>query len=161
MSSKNWEAIRKKTQLQEAYNEGCAMGILHPELQSECPYQEGTEEHTTWMHGYNSTNGKQGYRDYLPKIEIDSHHKLLEFILENYSSVAPKTLGLVPIYKIFIHTQMRANNYTKEDFILHLNQLRLTHKLQLVTTKSQLAKNFGIELVEISGIKYGFVRILM
>lgn len=102
-----------------------------------------------------------GYLDlfYREKIEIDSYMKLLEFIVKNYAGIAQKTLGLVPLSQIFTHLTLVAN-YTKIDFDTHLNQLRLTHRVELITTKAQLAQNIGIDLVEISGIKYGFVKVI-
>ncbi|PHM10213.1 hypothetical protein CK516_09975 [Nostoc sp. 'Peltigera malacea cyanobiont' DB3992] len=102
-----------------------------------------------------------GYLDlfYREKIEIDSYLKLLEFIVKNYASLAKKTLGLVPLSQIFTHLKLVAN-YTEKDFNTHLNQLRLTHRVELITTKAQLAQNIGIDLVEISGIKYGFVKVI-
>jgi len=101
-----------------------------------------------------------GYLDlfYRDKISIDNYLNLLEFIVENYGEVARKSLGLVPVAEIFDRLK-QVSDYTEEDFNLHLSQLRLTHRVELISTKSRLAENIGIDLVEISGIKYGFLKV--
>jgi hypothetical protein len=101
-----------------------------------------------------------GYLDlfYRDKISIDNYLNLLDFIVENYEEVARKSLGLVPVAEVLKHLK-QVSDYTEEDFNLHLSQLRLTHRVELIATKSRLAENIGIDLVEISGIKYGFLKV--
>lgn len=96
---------------------------------------------------------------YQDKISIDNYLNLFEFIVKHYGDQAQKSLGLVPLAQIFTHLK-QVSNYTEEDFNRHLTQLWLTHRVELITTKSKLAQNIGIELVEISGIKYGFLKVI-
>ena len=84
---------------------------------------------------------------------------LLEFIVKNYGDLAQKSLGLIPIAQIRDQIIAQVANYSEEDFNRHLTQLRLTHRVELITTKSRLAQNIGIDLVEISGIRYGFIKL--
>jgi hypothetical protein len=102
-----------------------------------------------------------GYLDrfYRDKISIDNYLNLFEFIVKNYGDQAQKSLGLVPIAQIFTHLK-QVSDYTEEEFNRHLTQLRLTHRVELITTKSQLAQNIGIELIKISGVKYGFLKVI-
>lgn len=102
-----------------------------------------------------------GYLDifYQDKIQIDSYLKLMSFIVENYGNLAQKRLGLVPIASV-IEELKKISDYTDENFKKHLIQLQLTHRIELRTTKSQLARNMGINLVDIRGVKYGFIKIL-
>ncbi len=97
------------------------------------------------------------YRD---KIQIENYLNLLEFIVKNYGDLAHKSLGLVPVAQIRDRIMTQGSDYSEEDFNRHLTQLRLTHRVELITTKSQLAQNIGIDLVEISGIKYGFLKVI-
>ncbi|MGB3188123.1 MAG: hypothetical protein WBB43_01685 [Limnoraphis sp.] len=102
-----------------------------------------------------------GYLDifYRDTIQIDSYLKLMSFIVENYGDMARERLGLIPIASIFEHLQS-VSDYTDESFKKHLIQLQLTHRIELRTTKSQLAQNMGISLIDIRGVKYGFIKIL-
>jgi hypothetical protein len=93
------------------------------------------------------------------KISIESYLNLLEFIVENYGEVARKSLGLVPVAEIFDRLK-QVSDYTEEDFKKHLIQLRVTRRIELRTTKSQFARNIEIDLVDIRGVKYGFIKIL-
>ena len=103
-----------------------------------------------------------GYLDlfYRDKIQIENYLNLLEFIVKNYGDLAHKSLGLVPVAQIRDRIMTQGSDYSEEDFNRHLTQLRLTHRVELITTKSQLAQNIGIDLVEISGIKYGFLKVI-
>lgn len=102
-----------------------------------------------------------GYLDifYQDKIQIDSYLQLMQFIIQNFGEIAKQRLGLIPISMVLgnIH---KVPNYTDEEFKQHLIQLQLTHRIELRTTKSQLARNMGIDLVDIRGVKYGFLKIL-
>ncbi|GAA6621960.1 hypothetical protein [Scytonema sp. NUACC26] len=102
-----------------------------------------------------------GYLDmfYQDKVQIDNSLKLLQFIAENYRDVAQRNLGLIPLDKIFNHLK-EVTDYREEDFKKYLTQLQLTNRIELRTTKSQLAQNMGIDLVDIRGIQYGFVKIV-
>lgn len=106
-------------------------------------------------------NKSVGYLEifYQDKIKIDSYLRLLDFLENNYRESARRTLGLIPIAEVLNRLKQIAD-YREEDFKRYLTQLRLTHRLELVITKPQLAQNMGIELVEIAGVKYGFVKIL-
>ncbi|MDM9581967.1 hypothetical protein [Nostoc sp. GT001] len=97
------------------------------------------------------------YRD---KIEIDNYLNLLDFILNNYRDIAQKSLGLVPVAQIRDRVVKQVSDYTEEDLKKHLIQLQLTRRIELRTTKSQLARNMGIDLIDIRGVKYGFIKIL-
>ncbi len=103
-----------------------------------------------------------GYLDlfYREKVQIDNYLNLLDFILNNYRALAQKSLGLVPVAQIRDRIVEQVSNYPEEDFKKHLIQLQLTHRIELRTTKSQLARNMGIELIDIRGVKYGFIKIL-
>ncbi|NEP57251.1 MAG: hypothetical protein F6K31_09535 [Symploca sp. SIO2G7] len=96
---------------------------------------------------------------YQDKIQIDGYLNLMNFIVENYGDMAQKRLGLIPIASIFENLK-KISDYTDENFKKHLIQLQLTHRIELRTTKSQLARNMGIDLVDIRGVKYGFIKIL-
>jgi hypothetical protein len=96
---------------------------------------------------------------YNEKIQIDNYLNLFDFIVKNYSDLAEKSLGLIPLANILNHLR-QVSDYTDEDFKKHLIQLQLTHRIELRTTKSQLARNMGIDLVDIRGVKYGFIKIL-
>lgn len=102
-----------------------------------------------------------GYLDlfYLDKITIDDYLNLLAFIRKNYSETAQRNLGLIPIADI-LQSLKQVTDYSEDDFKSHLMQLHLTNRLELRTIKSQLANNIGIQLVEIGGTKYGFVKLL-
>ena len=103
-----------------------------------------------------------GYLDlfYRDKIQIDNYLNLLEFIVKNYGDLAHKSLGLIPVAQIRDRIMTQGLDYSEEDFNRHLTQLRLTHRVELITTKSQLAQNIGIDLVEISGTRYGFLKVI-
>ncbi|MHC5726690.1 MAG: hypothetical protein ACYTXY_21660 [Nostoc sp.] len=103
-----------------------------------------------------------GYLDlfYKDKIQIDNYLNLLDFILNNYRDIAQKSLGLVPVAQIRDRVVRQVSDYTEEDLKKHLIQLQLTHRIELRTTKSQLARNMGIDLIDIRGVKYGFIKIL-
>jgi hypothetical protein len=103
-----------------------------------------------------------GYLDlfYRDKIQIDNYLNLLEFIVNNYGDLAQKSLGLVPVAQIRDRIMTQGADYTEEHFKKHLIQLELTHRIELRTTKSQFARNIGIDLVDIRGVKYGFIKIL-
>lgn len=96
---------------------------------------------------------------YQDKMQIDDYLQLMNFILENYRDFAKERLGLIPVANILNHLK-RVSYYTDEMFKKHLIQLQLTHRIELRTTKSQLARNMGIDLLEIRGVKYGFIKIL-
>lgn len=102
-----------------------------------------------------------GYLDlfYRDKVQIDNYLKLLQFIVENYGEVARQNLGLIPLVNIFARLKQIAD-YREEDFKRYLVQLKLTNRIELRTTKSQLAENMGIELIDIQGIKYGFIKVV-
>lgn len=103
-----------------------------------------------------------GYLDlfYRHKIQIDNYLNLLDFIFKNYGDIAQKSLGLVPVAQIRDNIVNQVSDYTEEDLKKHLIQLQLTHRIELRTTKSQLARNMGIELIDIRGVKYGFIKLL-
>ena len=103
-----------------------------------------------------------GYLDlfYRDKVQIDNYLNLLEFIVKNYGDLAQKSLGLIPVAQIRDRIMTQGSDYSEEDFNRHLTQLRLTHRVELITTKYQLAQNIGIDLVEISGIRYGFLKVI-
>jgi flagellin-specific chaperone FliS len=102
-----------------------------------------------------------GYLDlfYKEKVQIDNYLKLLQFIRENYREMAQQNLGLIPLANVFARLK-QISDYREEDFKRYLIQLKLTNRIELRTTKSQLAKNMGIELIDIQGIKYGFIKIV-
>ena len=70
-----------------------------------------------------------------------------------------KSLGLVPLAQIFTYLK-QVSDYTEDEFKKHLIQLQLTHRIELRTTKSQFARNIGIDLVDIRGVNYGFIKLL-
>jgi hypothetical protein len=103
-----------------------------------------------------------GYLDlfYRHQIQIDNYLNLLDFILNNYRDIAQKSLGLVPVAQIRDRIMTQGAGYTEEHFKKHLIQLQLTHRIELRTTKSQFAQNIGIDLVDIHGVKYGYIKLL-
>lgn len=119
-------------------------------------------EHCGYSHiGNPKQNNPVGYLEifYQDKVEIDNYIKLLDFIQRNYGDSAKKTLGLIPIANIMNHLK-EVSHYTEEEFKQQLIQLQLTHRIELRTTKSQLARNMGIELIDIRGVNYGFIKLL-
>ena len=102
-----------------------------------------------------------GYLDlfYRDKVQIDNYIKLMEVILNNYGDYAKENLGLVPIDKI-LNSLKYGYDYVDEEIQRFLIKLRITNRIELRMTKTQLAKNLGIELVDIQGVKYGFLKIV-
>jgi hypothetical protein len=85
---------------------------------------------------------------------------LLEFIKANFEKGA-KIMWLIALQDVFnrVEESGKFPAYTKEDIVKELTCLRLLSKIRLLTTKSMLAKNIGIELFDIDGIHYGFLKI--
>ncbi len=96
---------------------------------------------------------------YKDKIEITSYLNLMEFIVKNYTNYAKDNMGLVPISEIFNQLHKVSDN-ADEEIKKFLIKLRITNRIELRMTKTQLAKNLGIELVNIQGVEYGFLKIL-
>ncbi len=149
------------SQLVKDYNKACSI-LDEKECLPENPTPAKLQELLVQHCGY-SFVGKPGvgylHRFYQDQIFIDNYLNLLDFIVKNYGNQAQKSQGLVPLAQIFTHLK-QVSDYTEEEFNRHLTQLRLTHRVELITTKSQLAQNIGIELVKISGIKYGFLKVI-
>ncbi len=103
-----------------------------------------------------------GYLDlfYTDKIQIENYLNLLEFIVKKYGELAHKSLGLIPVAQIRDQIMTQGSDYTEEHFKKDLIQLELTNRIELRTTKSQFARNIGIDLLDIRGVKYGFIKIL-
>ena len=110
--------------------------------------------------GSEKSNKSIGYLEifYKEKIQIDNYLSVLNFIVKNFSKIANKNLGLVPIADIMQHLKSQTD-HDEEILKLYIHQLQLTNQIELRSTKSQLAKNMNIELVDIYGVKYGFVKI--
>lgn len=110
--------------------------------------------------GSEKSNKSVGYLEifYQEKIQIDNYLSVLNFIVKNFSEIANKNLGLVPIADIMNRLKSQTD-HDEETLKLYIQQLQLTNQIELRSTKSQLAKNMNIELVDISGVKYGFVKI--
>lgn len=102
-----------------------------------------------------------GYLDifYQDKVQIDNSLKLLQFIAENYRDLAQSNLGLIPLVNIFNHLK-EVSEYREEDFKKYLTQLQLTNRIELRATKTQFAQNIGLDLIDIRGVKYGFIKIV-
>jgi hypothetical protein len=83
----------------------------------------------------------------------------LAFITTHYWETAQRNLGLIPISEVLKRLR-QVSDYGEDDFKNHLMQLHLTNRIELRTTKSQLADNIGIQLVAIGGTKYGFIKLL-
>jgi hypothetical protein len=155
------QIVCQHSQLVKDYNQAyCLLDEKKclPENPTHAKLQELLVQHCGYSFVGNPGVGylKLFYRD---KISIDNYLNLFEFIVKNYGDQAQKSQGLVPLAQIFTHLK-QVSDYTEEEFNRHLTQLRLTHRVELITTKSQLAQNIGIELVKISGIKYGFLKVI-
>ncbi|NEQ64881.1 MAG: hypothetical protein F6K21_05140 [Symploca sp. SIO2D2] len=102
-----------------------------------------------------------GYLDifYQDKIKIDSYLKLMDFIVKRCGDYARQNMGLVPISEI-LNQLHRVSNYPDEKIKKFLIQLKITNRIELRMTKTKLAKNLGIELVDIQGVQYGFLKII-
>lgn len=102
-----------------------------------------------------------GYLDlfYTDKVQIDNYLKFLQVIIDNYGEMARQNLGLIPLANVFERLK-QVSDYREEEFKRYLLQLKLTNRIELRTTKSQLAENMGIELVDIQGTKYGFMKLV-
>ena len=138
--------------------------LLYEKYQlSETPEISKVQELLIQHCGYSYVgNPGVGYLDmfYRDKIQVDNYLNLLEFIVKNYGEVAQKSLGLVPVAQIRDKIMTQGSDYTEEHFKKHLIQLQLTHRIELRTTKSQFANNIGIDLVDIRGVKYGYIKII-
>ena len=101
-----------------------------------------------------------GYLDrfYFDKMEIDTYLKLMNFIVENFGEYAKENLGLVPIHEVLKQLN-KVSSYAEDEVKKFLVKLRITDRIELRMTKTQLAENLGVELVDIQGIKYGFLKI--
>ena len=110
--------------------------------------------------GSEKANKSIGYLEifHKEKIQIDNYLSVLNFVVKNFSEIANKNLGLVPIADIMNRLKSQTD-HDEETLKLYIHQLQLTNQIELRSTKSQLAKNMNIELVDISGVKYGFVKI--
>ncbi len=151
----------RHSQIVKDYNKDRAV-LDEKKLLPENPRPAKLKEFLLQHCGYDFVgNPGVGYLDvfYRDKISIDNYLNLLDFIVENYEEVARKSLGLVPVAEIFDRLK-QVSDYTVEDFKRHLIQLQLTRRIELRTTKSQFARNIGIDLVDIRGVKYGFIKIL-
>lgn len=86
---------------------------------------------------------------------------LLEFISKEFEGRIKEALGYVPLQDVFkrVEESGKFPAYTRKDIAQELISLRLIHKIRLITTKRMLAQNLGIELFEINGINYGFLKI--
>lgn len=93
------------------------------------------------------------------KTNIDSYLSLFEFIQLNYSKLAQENFGLIPI-GIVVDDLKRKSNYQEDEFKSFLMQLKYTNRIVLKTTKSQLAKSRDLELMDIHGIRYGFLKLI-
>ncbi len=93
------------------------------------------------------------------KTNIDSYLSLFKFINLNYSKLAQENFGLIPIGKV-VDDLKRKSNYQEDEFKSFLMQLKYTNRIVLKTTKSQLAKSRNLELMDIHGIRYGFLKLI-
>ncbi|MDL5053450.1 hypothetical protein QQ056_07830 [Oscillatoria laete-virens NRMC-F 0139] len=136
--------------LQEKYevDENCQPAQLQELLAKHCDYRYVGHPGVGYLEIF-----------YKEKVQIDNYLNLLNFIIKHYGDMAQKSLGLIPLANIFNHLK-QVSDYTDENFKKHLLQLQLTRRIELRTTKSQLARNMGIDLVDIRGVKYGFIKVL-
>ncbi len=93
------------------------------------------------------------------KLKIANYLALMNFIVNNYQDYAKKNLNLVPISYV-LNRLKEVSDYDNDEIKSFLIKLRIINRIELRTTKSQLADNLGIELVDIKGVKYGFMKIL-
>ena len=96
---------------------------------------------------------------YQDKVQIDSYLTLMNFILEKCGDYARQNMGLVPICEVLSQLH-QVSDYAEEEIKKFLIRLKITNRIELRMTKTQLAKNLGIDLVNIQGVKYGFLKIL-
>lgn len=93
--------------------------------------------------------------------KIDDYLTLMDFILKNCKEYVKQEVKLVPIGEILKQLDKVSNSkYSRKHLEKLLIQLQLTHRIELKTTKKQLAKNLGIELFNIRGVNYGFIKVL-
>lgn len=117
-------------------------------LRGRCNYTEVSEE------------GLRALNIFLEdKTYIDNYLALFNFIKTNYEYTSQDNLGLIPI-GLIINDLKSKSNYKEEEFKKFLMQLKYTNRIALKTTKNQLAKSGDLELVDIHGMKYGFVKLL-
>lgn len=91
---------------------------------------------------------------------MTNHLELMQFILNNFSSYAKSNMNYVPISKILDLLKETITNYNEEQIKQYLIRLRILNYIELKLTKSLLAKNLNIDLVNINGINYGLLKIL-
>lgn len=87
---------------------------------------------------------------------------MVDFIKESFSdNPGTKEVGLIPLAEALrrVRLSRKWDAYTEADFKQELVRNRFLHRVELVPTKSGTAENLEIELVEINGIKYGFIKI--
>lgn len=91
---------------------------------------------------------------------MSNHLELMQFILNNFNTYYKSNMNYVPISKILNLLKETVTNYNEEQIKQYLVKLRILNYIELKLTKSLLAKNLKIELVNINGIKYGLIKIL-
>lgn len=105
--------------------------------------------------------------DWMPRQDRDSWCQpkrvpgLLEFIKDEFSETIKRNMGNLALSEVFERVEKSGKfpAYTERDIAQELVILRILNKINLKVCKSLLAKNLGIELVEINGIRYGFLKI--
>ena len=118
-------------------------------------------EHCGYSFIGNHKKNPVGYLElvYSEQIEINNYLQLMNFVISNYQEYAKKNMGLVPVSHV-VNRLKEVSDYRDDEIKSFLVRLRITNRIELRMTKSQLAENLGIELIDIQGIKYGFMKIL-
>lgn len=118
-------------------------------------------EHCGYSFIGNHQKNPVGYLElvYAEQIEINNYLQLMNFIINNYQKYAQNNMGLVPLSHV-LNRLKEVSDYRDDEIKSFLIKLRITNRIELRMTKSQLAENLGIELIDIQGIKYGFMKIL-
>jgi hypothetical protein len=118
-------------------------------------------EHCGYSFIGNHKKNPVGYLElvYSEQIEINNYLQLMNFVISNYQKYAKNNMGLVPVSHV-VNRLKEVSDYRDDEIKSFLVRLRITNRIELRMTKSQLAENLGIELIDIQGIKYGFMKIL-
>lgn len=110
-----------------------------------------------WVTRQERTYGSRGPSGYPSELT-----GMVDFIKESFSdNLATKEVGLIPLSEALrrVRLSRKWDAYTEEDFKQELVRNRFLHRVELRLTTSGTAKSLGIQLVEIKGLKYGFIKI--
>jgi hypothetical protein len=140
---------------QEEINYALAWQMLHG-------VKEVNVVRLTWLERENRSVGIGLQRLYLKMDSPDDLRGLLDFLKSSFQEESKKSLGMIALQEVLKRVKGSGKwpAFTEDDIVDELARLYLLGRIELVTTKSGLARAIGIELVRIRGIHYGFMKIV-